>query len=666
MKAIENKINTLREALNDHNYRYYVMNDPVISDQEFDEMLAELRKLEEKYPQFYDPNSPTVRVGSDITSHFVQVPHNYPMLSLANTYSEQELLDFDKRVKKEITGEPEYVCELKFDGSAIGLRYKNGRLVLALTRGDGVKGDDVTVNVRTIKSVPLKLRGTDYPDEFEIRGEIIMLHKVFEELNAEREDIGETLFANPRNAAAGTLKLLDSKEVARRKLDNFMYAIYPDHVVGKGHYESMMKAKTWGFRVSEHMAKFSTMQEVFEFINVWEKKRKTLPYDIDGVVIKVNSFSLQNQLGFTAKAPKWAIAYKYQPERALTRLDSVDYQVGRTGAITPVANLEPVRLSGTVVKRASLYNAEQMALLDVRIGDMVYVEKGGEIIPKITGVELSKRNPNSHPIKFISHCPACGAALQKIEGEAKHYCPNQPHCPPQIIGRIIHFISRRAMNIENLGEETVELLYKNGLVHDVSDLYKLTQQQIEPLERMGEKSAHNIISSIEASKQVPFSRTLFALGIRFVGETIAKKIAKTVHNIDNLRTADKERLLDIEEVGDIIAESILNYFSDPENNRIIDSLRGSGVQFEEKKTGHETNLLNGATFVISGVFENHSRDQLKELIELNGGKNTSSISSKTDYLLAGENMGPAKSEKAGKLGIKIISEADFMKMLSGK
>lgn len=664
MSQTGDRIRDLREQLNYHNHRYYVLNDPLIGDMEYDRLMAELKALEDEHPEFQDPNSPTRRVGSDITAEFAQVEHRYPMLSLSNTYSEDELLEFDNRVRKEIGREPQYVCELKFDGTAIGLRYVKGDFVQAVTRGDGVRGDDVTANVRTVRSIPLRLTGEGYPEDFEIRGEIFMPFRSFERLNAEREDIGETPFANPRNAAAGTLKQQNSAVVAHRGLDCFVYAIFSPDPVASNHYDSMMKAREWGFKVSDAMQRCADMQAVLDYIRLWDRKRKTLPYATDGVVIKVNDYAYQNFLGFTAKAPKWAVAYKFKAETAATRLLSVDYQVGRTGAITPVANLEPVKLAGTVVKRASLHNAEQIALLDVRLGDTVYVEKGGEIIPKITGVDLDRREPDSRPLRFITRCPACHAELVKIEGEAKHYCPNQPHCPPQILGRIIHFISRRAMNIESLGEETVELLYENGLIHDITDLYELRQEQIEPLERMGEKSARNILSSIEASKAVPFSRVLFAIGIRFVGETTARKIARSVGSVDRLRAATREELLEIDEVGEKIADSILKYFADPENNRIVDALQKHGLQFEEKPSESATDRLRGLTFVISGVFTRFSRDQLKEAIELHGGKYASSISSKTDYVLAGENMGPAKLQKAEKLGVKIISEDDFLRMTS--
>lgn len=658
----KDRIDQLRQLLHEQNYRYYVLNDPLMSDFEYDKLMRELQDLEQSYPQYADPNSPTQRVGSDRANQFASVTHRFPMQSLANTYSREEVIDFDARVRKEV-GEVEYVCELKFDGTSISLLYEHGRLVRAATRGDGTVGDDVTENVRTIRSIPLQLRGTGYPDLFEIRGEILMPYKSFERLNREREDIGETPFANPRNAAAGSLKQQSSAVTASRDLDAFLYTLVGDNLPYATHYESLMAARQWGFKISDHMQLCRNLDEVMTFIQHWDKARESLPFATDGAVIKVNSYAMQKQLGSTAKAPRWAVAYKFKAEQALTRLLSVDFQVGRTGAITPVANLEPVQLAGTVVKRASLHNAEQIALLDIRLGDMVYVEKGGEIIPKITEVELSQRSANSRPFEFITHCPECGTELVKYEGEARHYCPNSSSCPPQIVGRIVHFISRRAMNIEGLGDETVQLLYDNGLIHDVSDLYTLKRADLVRLPRLGEKSADNILRNIEASKAVPFSRVLFAIGIRFVGETTAKILARQFKDIDSLIHADPEQLIEAEEVGEKIARSIIEYFADAENMRIIERLRSFGLQFQNQTMEGATDRLAGLNFVISGTFAHHSRDQLKELIERHGGRNLSGVSSHVNYLLAGQNIGPAKLAKATKLGIKIINEEEFMQML---
>ena len=655
-------IEQLRQQLNELNYRYYVLNDPLMSDFEYDKLMRELQELETAHPQYDDPNSPTHRVGSDRANLFESVTHRFPMLSLANTYSEEEVVDFDARVRKEV-GEAEYVCELKYDGTAISLLYEHGRLVRAATRGDGLMGDDVTENARTIRSIPLQLRGNGYPGLFEIRGEILMPHSSFERLNREREDIGETPFANPRNAAAGSLKQQSSAVTASRDLDAFLYTLVGDDLPFATHYASLTAAREWGFKVSEQMTLCRNLEEVMAFIHRWDKTREALPYDTDGVVIKVNEYALQNRLGATAKAPRWAVAYKFKAEQALTRLQSVDFQVGRTGAITPVANLDPVQLAGTVVKRASLHNAEQIALLDIRLQDMVYVEKGGEIIPKITGVELSERPAGSRPFEFISRCPECGTELVKYEGEARHYCPNQSHCPPQIVGRIVHFISRKAMDIEGLGDETVQLLYDNGLVHNVADLYELRKEDLVGLPRLGEKSADNILRNIELSKQVSFHRVLFAVGIRFVGETTAKNLARQFKDIDALIDAAPEALIDAEEVGEKIAQSIQEYFADDENMRIIDRLRANGLQFRAQAQEGETDRLAGLNFVISGTFAKHSRDQLKELIERHGGKILSGVSANVDYLLAGQNIGPAKLAKASKLGIKQIGEDDFMRML---
>lgn len=658
----KDRIDQLRQLLHEQNYRYYVLNDPLMSDFEYDKLMRELQDLEQSYPQYADPNSPTQRVGSDRANQFASVTHRFPMQSLANTYSREEVIDFDVRVRKEV-GEVEYVCELKFDGTSISLLYEHGRLVRAATRGDGTVGDDVTENVRTIRSIPLQLRGTGYPDLFEIRGEILMPYKSFERLNREREDIGETPFANPRNAAAGSLKQQSSAVTASRDLDAFLYTLVGDNLPYATHYESLMAARQWGFKISDHIQLCRNLDEVMAFIQHWDKARESLPFATDGAVIKVNSYAMQKQLGSTAKAPRWAVAYKFKAEQALTRLLSVDFQVGRTGAITPVANLEPVQLAGTVVKRASLHNAEQIALLDIRLGDMVYVEKGGEIIPKITEVELSQRSANSRPFEFITHCPECGTELVKYEGEARHYCPNSSSCPPQIVGRIVHFISRRAMNIEGLGDETVQLLYDNGLIHDVSDLYTLKRADLVRLPRLGEKSADNILRNIEASKAVPFSRVLFAIGIRFVGETTAKILARQFKDIDSLIHADPEQLIEAEEVGEKIARSIIEYFADAENMRIIERLRSFGLQFQNQTMEGATDRLAGLNFVISGTFAHHSRDQLKELIERHGGRNLSGVSSHVNYLLAGQNIGPAKLAKATKLGIKMINEEEFMQML---
>ncbi len=658
----KDRIDQLRALLNEQNYRYYVLNDPLMSDFEYDKLMRELQDLEQANPQYADPNSPTQRVGSDRANQFASVTHRFPMQSLSNTYSREEVTDFDTRIRKEV-GEVEYVCELKFDGTSISLLYEHGRLVRAATRGDGTVGDDVTENVRTIRSIPLQLRGGGYPDLFEIRGEILMPYKSFERLNREREDIGETPFANPRNAAAGSLKQQSSAVTASRDLDAYLYMLAGDEMPYATHYESLLAARQWGFKVSDQMKLCRNLDEVMEFIRYWDKARESLPFATDGVVIKVNSYAMQKQLGSTAKAPRWAVAYKFKAEQALTRLLSVDFQVGRTGAITPVANLEPVQLAGTVVKRASLHNAEQIALLDIRLGDMVYVEKGGEIIPKITEVELSERPAESQPFEFITRCPECGTELVKYEGEARHYCPNSSSCPPQIVGRIVHFISRKAMNIEGLGDETVQLLYDNGLVHDISDLYTLKRADLVRLPRLGEKSADNILRNIEASKQVPFARVLFAIGIRFIGETTAKILARQFKNIDALIHADPEQLIEAEEVGEKIARSIIEYFADAENMRIVERLRSYGLQFQNQVQEGATDRLAGLNFVISGTFVHHSRDQLKELIERHGGRNLSGVSSNVNYLLAGQNIGPAKLAKTSKLGIKMINEEEFMQML---
>ncbi len=665
-KALE-RIRFLRNELNRHNYLYYVKAQPEISDYDYDQLLRELIELEKQFLEYDDPNSPSRRVGSDISQEFVQVRHKYPMLSLANAYSYAELTDFDNRIRKAFSEPFEYVCELKFDGVAIGLTYRNGKLVQAVTRGDGTQGDVVTNNVRTIRTIPLELHGTDFPEEFEIRGEIFMPRSVFDELNREREEIGETPFANPRNAAAGTLKLLNSAEVARRKLDCTLYYLLGDNLPADNHYDNLLKAKEWGFKVSEHMTLCSNMAQVQQFIEHWDKARKKLPFDTDGVVIKVNSYRQQNLLGLTAKTPRWAVAFKYKPERVSTELLSVDFQVGRTGAVTPVANLKPVKLAGTTVKRASLHNADQIQLLDIRIGDWVFVEKGGEIIPKIVGVEQSKRSLFSKPIDFPTLCPECGTPLVRPEGEARHFCPNQYGCPPQIKGRIEHFISRKALNIDGLGEETVALLYDKNLIRDAADLYSLTREQLLALERFADKSADNAIKSIEKSKLVPFPRVLYGIGIRYVGETTAKKLAQHFGSIDALASAKVEQLIEVEDIGERIALSIVDFFSDERNRLLIDKLKAAGVQMAIKSDENIviSDKLKGLSIVISGTFARISRDELKELIARHGGKNVSSISASTSLLVAGENMGPAKLEKATKLGIKIISEDEFFEMIEG-
>lgn len=665
--TIKERIDQLRTDLHRHNYNYYVLNTPEISDKEFDDMMRELQDLEKEHPEYQDENSPTMRVGSDLNKNFTQVTHKYPMLSLGNTYSENEVTDFYDRVKKALNEDFEICCELKYDGTSISLTYENGKLVRAVTRGDGEKGDDVTDNVKTIRTIPLVLHGNNYPEHFEIRGEILMPWEVFEELNREKEAREEPLFANPRNAASGTLKLQNSAIVASRKLDAYLYYLLGEELPCDGHYENLQTAAGWGFKISEHTKKTHSLEEVFEYIRYWDTERKNLPVATDGIVLKVNSMRQQKSLGFTAKSPRWAIAYKFQAERALTRLNRVTYQVGRTGAITPVANLDPVQLSGTIVKRASLHNADIIEGLDLHIGDMVYVEKGGEIIPKITGVDKDARGMLiGEKVKFITHCPECGSKLVRYEGEAAHYCPNETACPPQIKGKIEHFISRKAMNIDGLGPETVDTFYRLGLIKDTADLYQLTAEDIKNLDRMGEKSAENIIKGIKASKEVPFERVLFALGIRFVGETVAKKIAKSFNNIEELENADLEKLTSIDEIGEKIAQSILIYFSSPLNVNLIERLKSAGLQLyrKEEDLNEYTDKLAGQSIVISGVFTHHSRDEYKDLIEKNGGKNVGSISTKTSFILAGENMGPSKLEKAHKLGIKIISEDEFLTLIS--
>ena len=665
MTEIE-RIDQLRNELHAHNYNYYVLNAPVISDQEFDRLMRELQDLEAKHPECFDANSPTMRVGSDLNKNFTQVEHKYPMLSLGNTYSESEVADFYERVRKSLNEDFEICCEMKFDGTSISLTYEDGKLVRAVTRGDGVKGDDVTDNVKTIRSIPLVLHGEGYPKNFEIRGEILMPWTVFEDLNRERELREEPLFANPRNAASGTLKSQNSAVVASRKLDAYLYYLLGDNLPHDGHYENLQEAEKWGFKISHITRKVRTLDEIFEFINYWDVERKNLPVATDGIVLKVNSLRQQRNLGYTAKSPRWAIAYKFQAEQALTKLLKVTYQVGRTGAVTPVANLEPVQLSGTIVKRASLHNADIIASLDLHIGDMVYVEKGGEIIPKITGVDVASRPQNSEKVTFITHCPECGSKLIRYEDEAAHYCTNETACPPQIKGKIEHFISRRAMNIEGLGPETVDQFYQEGMIHNVADLYTLKAEDICKLERMGEKSAENIIQGIEASKQVPYERVLFALGIRFVGETVAKKVAKAFRSIDALATATLDELIHVDEIGEKIAQSILLYFSIEQNRMLVERLRQAGLKLEadeEDLSGH-TDRLQGKSIVISGVFALHSRDEYKDLIEKHGGKNVGSISKKTSFILAGDNMGPSKLEKAQKLGIPIVDENEFLSMIA--
>lgn len=663
---IKERIEELRAELHRHNYNYYVLNAPEISDKQFDDMMRELQDLEKEHPEYQDENSPTMRVGSDINKNFTQVAHKYPMLSLGNTYSESEVAEFYERVKKALNEDFEICCELKYDGTSISLTYEDGKLIRAVTRGDGEKGDDVTDNVKTIRCIPLVLHG-NYPPSFEIRGEILMPWVVFEELNREKEAREEPLFANPRNAASGTLKLQNSAIVASRKLDSYLYYLLGENLPCDGHYENLQTAAQWGFKISEHMKKAHTLQEVMDYINYWDTERKKLPVATDGIVLKVNSLRQQKNLGYTAKSPRWAIAYKFQAERALTRLNKVTYQVGRTGAITPVANLDPVQLSGTIVKRASLHNADIIEGLDLHIGDMVYVEKGGEIIPKITGVDKEARTMLiGEKVKFITRCPECGSQLIRYEGEAAHYCPNETACPPQIKGKIEHFISRRAMNIDGLGPETVDMFYRKGLIANAADLYTLTADDIKDLERMGEKSADNIIKGIASSKEVPFERVLFALGIRFVGETVAKKIAKSFANIEELEQADMATLTNIDEIGEKIAQSIVSYFANASNRQLVERLKEAGLQFsrsEEDLSGY-TDKLSGQSIVISGVFQHHSRDEYKALIEKNGGKNSGSISSKTSFILAGDNMGPAKLEKAQKLGIKIMNEDEFLELIS--
>lgn len=661
---IKDQIESLRRELELHNYNYYVLSAPTISDFDFDTRLRELHELETAHPEFFDPNSPTQRVGSDIASGFEQVAHVYSMLSLGNTYSEGEVQDFYERVRKGLNEDFELVCELKYDGTSISLTYENGVLVRAVTRGDGEKGDDVTANVKTIRSIPLRLQG-NYPDKFEIRGEILMPWAVFDELNREREAQEEQLFANPRNAASGTLKLQNSAVVASRKLDAYFYYLLGENLSSDQHYGNLQAAHSWGFKISDATRVCQNLQEVADFINYWDIERKNLPVATDGIVIKVNSLNQQKNLGFTAKSPRWAIAYKFQAEKAVTRLNSVSYQVGRTGAVTPVANLDPVQLSGTTVKRASLHNADIIEALDLHIADMVFVEKGGEIIPKITAVDFDARLLVGDKVQFIKTCPECGAALVRYEGEAAHYCPNENACPPQIKGKMEHFVSRKAMNIDGLGSETISLLFENKLLSNIADIYELKVPDLARLERLGNKSALNIKTSSENSKQIPFERVIFALGIRFVGETVAKKLAYAFKNIETLETATYEELIAVDEIGDRIAQSVLRYFADSRNVEMLTRLKSYGLQMSlsEEKLQAAGDALQGLSIVISGTFAHHSRDEYKAMIEQHGGKNVGSVSSKTSFILAGDNMGPEKLKKAENLGVKLVNETEFLAML---
>ena len=659
------RILQLRRELNEHNYKYYVLNQPTIGDQEFDFMMHELQDLEARHPEMADPASPTQRVGSDVSTEFRQVAHKYPMLSLANTYNEQDVADFYNSVKKGLGGEDfEICCEMKYDGLSISLTYVDGRLTQAVTRGDGVHGDDVTANVRTIRSIPLVLKDGDWPREFEIRGEILLPWREFERINSEREAAEEPLFANPRNAASGTLKSLDPKVAASRRLDAYLYYLLGDGIEGDGHYENLMCAKAWGFKISDGMRKVKTLQEIYDFIAYWDTERKNLPVATDGIVLKVNSLRQQRALGYTAKSPRWAIAYKFKAERECTRLNEVTYQVGRTGQITPVANMEPVQLAGTTVRRATLNNEDFIRSLDLHEGDYVYVEKGGEIIPKIVGVDTSRRQADARPVEFITHCPECGAELVRYEGEAVHYCPNDAGCPPQIKGRIEHFISRKAMNIDSLGPETVDEYYHRGLIHNVADLYDIRVEQING-DGSRQKSAQRVIDGIAASRQVPFERVVFALGIRFVGETSARLLARKFKNIDALANASLQELMDVDGIGEVIAKSVITYFHNPANVEIVNRLHAYGLQMQlsNEQMQAQGTKLEGKSIVISGVFTRHSRDEYKRIIEENGGKNVGSISGKTSFILAGDNMGPAKLQKAEKLGVPIIDEDTFLKMI---
>ena len=661
------RILELRAQLHEHNHRYYVLNSPVIGDMEFDMLMRELQDLEAANPDLYDPTSPTLRVGSDITKEFRQVQHKYPMLSLGNTYSKEEVADFFDRVKRALNEDFEICCELKFDGTSISLTYVDGKLERAVTRGDGEKGDDVTANVKTIRTVPLVLSGSGYPAEFEIRGEVLMPWVVFERLNEERAAAGEQLFANPRNAASGTLKLQDSSVVAKRSLDAYLYFLLGEDLPADGHYENLEAAKQWGFKISDTTCKCRTVDEVFAFIDRMDAERKNLPFATDGIVLKVNSLRQQRSLGYTAKSPRWAIAYKFQAESAVTRLNEVTYQVGRTGVVTPVANLDPVQLSGTVVKRASLHNADIIEKFDLHIGDMVYVEKGGEIIPKITGVNTSARFMLGEKVAFITKCPECGTPLVRYDGEAAHYCPNDTSCPPQIKGKIEHFVSREAMNIDSIGPETIDQLYNYGLIKNIADIYAMQPEDLMFLPRMGEKSAMNIVNAVKASLQVPFERVLFALGIRFVGATVAKRLARAFGNIDALMAASFDELTAVDEIGERIAGAVRAFFAKENNLQLLEKLRSAGLKFEvEEEQGVEkSEMLKGQSIVISGVFTHHSRDEYKEMIERNGGKNVGSVSKSTSFILMGENMGPSKLEKAQKMGVRLVTEDEFLQMLEG-
>ncbi|RKD18943.1 DNA ligase (NAD(+)) LigA [Pelobium manganitolerans] len=664
---IQNQINQLVNELNQHNYNYYQLASPTISDYDFDQKLKQLEALEAKYPEYLRPDSPTQKVGGEITKNFTTVQHKWPMMSLGNTYNEQDLLDFDQRIKKAIGENFQYVCELKFDGLSMSLTYQDGQLLRAVTRGDGTKGDDVTANIKTIRTIPLRVHGEKMPSYFDIRGEVFMHHAAFERLNNERIENGEMPFANPRNFASGTVKMQDSAEVAKRPLDCFLYFLYSDENPFKTHWDSLQAVKSWGFKISEESKLCDNIQQVLAFIASWEQKRFQLSYDIDGIVIKVNSYAQQQELGFTAKSPRWAISYKYKAQEVETILEKVTYQVGRTGAITPVANLKPVLLAGTTVKRATLHNANEIERLDLHEKDTVLVEKGGEIIPKIISVNLDQRLPNAQKIQYIQNCPECGTPLVRAEGEAVHYCPNDEGCPPQIVGRIQHFISRKAMNIEGIGAETVETLYQRGLLKHISEIYELKnhEPELKSLERFGEKSINNMLLGIEKSKEMPFEKVLFGLGIRYVGATVAQKLAKHFKNIDALSKASLEELILAEEIGGRIAQSVIDYFADAKHLEEIAQLKQAGLRFEteEKEVVLQSESLSGKSFVISGVFENHSREQLKEIIESNGGKILSGISAKLSYLVAGDNMGPSKLEKANKLQIPIISENDLLQMI---
>jgi len=661
------RIEELSADLNAHNHRYYVLSSPSISDYDFDQLLKELQGLEEQFPQFLDANSPTKRVGGDITNKFEKVAHAIPMLSLGNTYSEEELIDWESRNRKLTDDEIDYVCELKYDGVAIGIQYENGSFKRAVTRGDGSTGEDVSANVRTIKSIPLKLNG-NFPEKLEIRGEIFFPLKGFQKLNEEREEAGEALFANPRNTASGTLKMQDSAVVASRSLDCLLYGVYADGFAAGGHFESVQAANSWGIKTpsveKRYIQAAKDIEGIMDFVHYWAEARKELPFEIDGVVIKVNSYRTQEELGFTAKSPRWAIAYKFKTERVSTTLNSVAYQVGRTGAITPVANLEAVQLGGTTVKRASLHNADQIELLGIKRGDQVFVEKGGEIIPKVVGFDEDARTGNEEMIEFITHCPECETELVREEGEAQHYCPNLEACPPQVKGRMEHYISRKALNIDGMGEETIDQLYSEGLIQNVADLYDLTYEQIISLERMAEKSVNNLLAGIEASKQVPFEKVLYGLGIRFVGETVAKKLAKHYKNMAAIQAAELEDLVEVDEIGERIAQSLVQYFSKEENRTLVQRLQAAGLQMEILEQEGASEKLAGLSIVVSGVFEDFSRTELKNLIEQHGGKNVSSISKKTSFILAGDNMGPSKLQKAEDLGVEIKSEQDFKEMIS--